>query len=78
MPRFQREYTTIPPLQWLGFLWGIGIWTTTVSAQLDFDLEPINYSQSTPQDAVVRLQSKLDSGDLTLTYDDQHGYLKSI
>lgn len=40
--------------------------------------ESIAYSKSTPTDAVARLQQKLDSGEATLAFDKDHGYLPAI
>jgi hypothetical protein len=42
-----------------------------------FSEEPINY-RSEVHDPVANLQQKLDRGEITLRYDAQHGYLKSV
>lgn len=47
-------------------------------AQLEFERDPINYSKSTPTDAISKLQEKLASGETKLTFDESHGYLKSL
>jgi hypothetical protein len=43
-----------------------------------FDDEPFNYSKSQPDSAISKLQAKLDSGDLTLSWDDKYGYLPAL
>jgi hypothetical protein len=40
--------------------------------------EAIAYSSSTPTDAVARLQQRIDSGEVTLTFDETRGYLPSL
>ena len=50
----------------------------TADAQLNFESEPINYNTAPTSDRVSKLQSQLDAGELTLRYDDEHGYLKSL
>jgi len=42
------------------------------------EMDPIAYSKTTPADAVARLQAQLDSGAVTLTYDEAHGYLPAV
>jgi hypothetical protein len=42
-----------------------------------FSEEPINY-RADPDDPVARLQKQLDRGEVTLAYEPQHGYLKSV
>ncbi len=44
----------------------------------DIEREPINYSQSTPQNAVARLQDRLAAGQATLTFEPNFGYLRSL
>jgi hypothetical protein len=51
---------------------------TISSAEDEFELPPIEYSKSTPENAVSRLQSRLDAGDEHLTYDGQRGYLPAL
>ncbi|MCA9046831.1 MAG: hypothetical protein KDA69_21050, partial [Planctomycetaceae bacterium] len=45
---------------------------------LDFESEPINYSHATPDNAVSRLQAAIDSGDKSLTFQEQFGYLRAV
>jgi hypothetical protein len=47
-------------------------------AQIEFEREPINYGSAPTSDRVTRLQQELDGGGVTLTYDEEHGYLKSL
>jgi len=42
-----------------------------------FSEEPINY-RAEVHDPVANLQKRLESGEVTLKYDSQHGYLKSV
>ncbi len=52
--------------------------TLPVQAQLEFEREPISYGTAPVNDRVARLQQDLDRGAATLTYDEDHGYLKSL
>ena len=36
------------------------------------------YSAATPNDVISRLQEKIDSGEVKLAFDEQHGYLSSL
>jgi Flp pilus assembly protein TadD len=38
----------------------------------------IAYSSSTPTDAIARLQQKIDAGEVTLAFEPDRGYLKSV
>ncbi|MBM3993276.1 MAG: hypothetical protein FJ303_03840 [Planctomycetes bacterium] len=49
-----------------------------VTASDDFERTPVRYSQATPCNSVSRLQAKLDSGKLKLTYHKEHGYLPAV
>lgn len=44
----------------------------------DYDHGIIAYSKTAPNDAVARLQRRLDSGEINLDYDPQRGYLPAI
>ena len=48
------------------------------SAQADFKDAPIHYSSSVPTDQVNELASATKSGDVSLTWNDRHGWLPSI
>ena len=43
-----------------------------------FDREPINYSSPQTSDPVARLQKAIEAGEVELSYDSRHGYLKSL
>lgn len=48
-------------------------------AQVDtFDFEPIRYASSEPTDPLALLNAKLESGDVTLDYDERLGYLPAL
>jgi len=49
-----------------------------IAAEDDFERPPIDYSASAPDNAIERLQRRLDAGDATLASDGQTGYLKSV
>ena len=51
---------------------------TAAGAADDFDREPIRYSESTPDNAVSRLQQRLEAGKVQLTRDKRSGYLRSV
>ena len=42
------------------------------------ELDPIAYSKTAPTDAVAKLQQQIDSGAVTLAYDEAHGYLPAV
>jgi hypothetical protein len=44
----------------------------------DLERPPINYEKSTPNNAVSRLQQRLDDGKAALAYDDDFGYLPAL
>lgn len=44
----------------------------------DFDLPPINYSKSVPENPISKLQAVLDKGNRRLDFTDDHGYLASL
>jgi hypothetical protein len=45
------------------------------AAEDQFDLPPIEYSDSTPTDTVAKLQAKIDGDQVRLEYDEKLGYL---
>jgi len=47
-------------------------------AQDDFDRPPIAYAHTAPNNPVSRLQDRLSSGDVQLSYEEPWGYLRSI
>ena len=48
------------------------------AAQLEFEREPINYSDAEPTDRVSQLEQHLVDGTVTLAWDHRHGYLKAL
>ncbi len=44
----------------------------------DLDAEPIRYSKAPADNAVSRLIDRIESGQTTLTRDEDHGYLRSV
>lgn len=44
----------------------------------EFDRAPINYSSSTPDNTISRLQKQIDAGSVKLEFTDDHGYLPSV
>ncbi|HEX3132809.1 MAG TPA: hypothetical protein VHX44_04410 [Planctomycetota bacterium] len=48
-----------------------------VSAE-DYDEDPIRYSATAADDAVARLFRRLDAGEVTLRWDESHGWLPSL
>lgn len=44
----------------------------------DFDRPPINYSSAAPDNAVTRLQKRIDAGEVKLPFTDDHGYLPAV
>ena len=51
---------------------------STAAAQGDFERPPIDYLNAEVHDSVAELDRKLKSGEVTLEYDEQYGYLKSV
>ncbi len=49
-----------------------------VSAQIEFESEPVNYNTAPTNDPVVKLQQQLDSGELKLKHDEHYGYLPAV
>ncbi|GAB4136326.1 MAG: hypothetical protein Tsb009_03280 [Planctomycetaceae bacterium] len=52
--------------------------SSDANSQDSLDRPPIEYHKTTPDNAISRLNQKLASGKVKLTFDDQQGYLKSI
>ena len=46
--------------------------------QSDFDHGAIKYTTTSPTDAISRLQSRIDSGEVKLKFDPEHGYLPAL
>jgi hypothetical protein len=56
----------------------LAVCRSEAAAQLPFEREPINYGQSRTEDAVARLQQRLDAKTVVLEYDRAQGYLPSL
>jgi len=54
------------------------VMTTTTLAADENERPPIEYSRSTPDNCVSKLQSRMERGELRLEYSDQLGYLPSL
>jgi len=69
-----------PPLaHWKSFLLCTTVLTAqTAMAQFEIDNAPINYSQAPHNDAVEKLQTRIDRGKTVLEYDPRHGYLPHL
>lgn len=50
----------------------------TAVAQLDFEKEPIRYSESQASDPITRLAAKVRDESVTLKWEAEHGYLESL
>lgn len=59
------------------FCLGVGP-NCSLSAGDDYEQEPIRYSEAATTNPVSRLQEKLDSGEVNLSYDSTWGYLPSV
>lgn len=64
------------------FMAGLAVLSLTTprpaAAEDDFERPPIDYSASAPDNAVERLQRRLDAGTATLDHDGATGYLESV
>lgn len=52
--------------------------TAKLLLQDEFEREPIQYSESTPDNCISRLQQLLEDGEVTLTCDGDKSYLPSL
>jgi hypothetical protein len=46
--------------------------------RLEYEEEPILYSKKQPDDPIVHLQARIDSGEVKLTWDEKFGYLPAL
>lgn len=58
-------------------VWFVLMVVASVAAE-DYDQEPIRYSATAPQDPIARLDQRLASGETTLAWDEQHGWLPGL
>lgn len=49
-----------------------------VQAADDFERDPINYSQATPDNVVSQLQQRLEAGQASLKFDGDRGYIDAV
>ena len=56
----------------------LAVTLTTARGADDYERPPISYSQTTPANAVTRLQLRLDAGSATLAHEGQLGYLPAV
>lgn len=66
------------PLGFWPVLLLVVVFTKPLCANDDIDLAPIEYSTTQVNDAVAKLQAKLDAGDVKLTWDKKWGWLPSV
>ena len=78
IPRRQGRQSTLSTGLALALALAGALATTVAMAADDFELAPILYSTSTPDNPVSRLQARLDAGESTLTWDDSVGWLSSV
>lgn len=64
----------------IGALVALAPFTTVLLAQLPSseEHEAIGYAHATPDDAVARLQKRIDAGEVKLDFDPDHGYLPAV
>ncbi len=64
---------------WMGvWLAGFMACGDPLLAQLDFEMAPINYGKEVTSDRIAKLAESLDSGQVRLEFDAQHGWLPSM
>ncbi len=56
----------------------LAIFAAAAAAADEFERPPIEYSKSTPDNSVSRLQARLDQGQATLPYAEKSGYLAAL
>jgi hypothetical protein len=56
----------------------LGVLTPAAGADDEFERAPINYSKTSPNDPVTRLQARLDAGQAHLAFHMGQGYLRSL
>jgi len=65
-----------PILLLAGLLPALGL--AALQSPYDFDHETVAYATSPTSDPIAKLQSRIDSGDLKLKFDPEHGYLPAL
>ncbi|MGB7346194.1 MAG: hypothetical protein WBD20_18395 [Pirellulaceae bacterium] len=56
----------------------LSLLSQTAHSQLSFDVPPINYSTTEPNDPVAKLKSEVANGDVVIDRDDTFGYLQAL
>src|SRR5262249_2644203 len=56
----------------------LGLWAGESALAQDFEKEPIQYSNSKPDNCVSRLIDRVQSGETRLQHDERFGYLKAL
>jgi len=56
----------------------VAVMATTILPADENERPPIEYSRSTPDNCVSKLQSRMEGGELQLEYSDQLGYLPAL
>ncbi|HWG46974.1 MAG TPA: hypothetical protein VN688_29695 [Gemmataceae bacterium] len=62
----------------IGAVLFLSVGLATSARAVDIDRDPINYSNADAHNVVERLQQRLDEGQATLSYEGEHGYLRSL
>jgi len=74
--RRERDMLRIRPVGVVGFL--LAALGGPAARAVDIERAPINYGTAPTNNAVTRLQERINAGQVRLTYDDQVGYLRSL
>jgi hypothetical protein len=56
----------------------VAAWLGAEARSADIEREPIHYGTAPASNAVSRLQERIDAGTVQLTYEEKHGYLRSL
>ncbi|MHB8969442.1 MAG: hypothetical protein ACYC3X_00950 [Pirellulaceae bacterium] len=73
-----RQLPTVRASAALGVLLVISLWIRPAHGQVDYELPPIDYLHAAVHDPVAQLQSRLERGEVQLTFTDGTGYLASV
>jgi hypothetical protein len=73
-----RQPLTVAACVACGALLAIIPWIRPAHGQVDYELPPIDYLQAAVHDPVVQLQSRLERGEVQLTFTNSAGYLASV
>ena len=70
--------TTLPAVLVTGLMLGSGSAVGQTPLPYERDFPSIGYATTAPEDAVARLQERLQNGDLALEFNQQRGYLDAV